>query len=98
MLMKFWRISHIEDGGLIRVIRKRWVGPQTITLGSRCSHVTTKGGFVKGVFGQIAIHLRKERTEMVDVDGLYIDIGVDTKELKQPSVRVGDLVWVTMNQ
>jgi putative aminopeptidase FrvX len=31
-------------------------------------------------FGQIAIHLRKERTEMVDVDCIYIDIGVDTKD------------------
>jgi hypothetical protein len=30
-----------------------------------------KEGF-KGVFGQIAIHLRKERTEMVDVDCISI--------------------------
>jgi putative aminopeptidase FrvX len=35
----------------------------------------------------------------LDVDGLYIDIGVDTKdEVTKLGVRVGDLVCVTMNQ
>lgn len=86
-----WRISYIEDSGLIRVIRNGG-SDQTVTLGSRCS-ITTKTKKINGVFGQIAIHLRKERTEMVDVDGLYVDVGVDSKdEVVKLGIRVGDLV------
>lgn len=86
-----WRISHINDNGLINVVRNGG-SDQTVALGSRCSISTNKGKII-GVFGQIAIHLRKEANKTLEVEDLIIDIGVDTKkDVINLGVRVGDIV------
>ncbi|MFA6808854.1 MAG: M20/M25/M40 family metallo-hydrolase [Eubacteriales bacterium] len=47
---------------------------------------------VKGVIGSKAIHLQKkdERKKALDLEKLYIDIGVNTKEEAEKLVRIGD--------
>lgn len=87
-----WRISHVEDNGLIRVVRNGG-SDTTVTIGSRCDIMTMFNGKIKGVFGQTAIHLRDDRLKCSDVHELYIDIGVDTKdEVFQSGLNIGDIV------
>lgn len=88
-----WRISHIEESGLIRVVRNG--GSDTsVILGTRCDIMTMYHGKVRGIFGQRAVHLRKHWTEETkEPHELYIDIGAESiEDVHQKGIQVGDIV------
>jgi putative aminopeptidase FrvX len=84
-----FKVVHISDG-LIRVVKNGGVDAM-IAPGTRVNILTNKG-IVRGVFGQIAIHLRHGSTDKAPkLEDLYIDLGVDTNEaVKELGVRIGD--------
>ncbi len=87
-----YRVSHIEDNGLLRVVRNGGCDP-SVSLGSRCEIKTRFNGNHKGVFGQRAVHLRDSWTDEKDVNELYIDVGAeDKKEVDEMGIIVGDIV------
>ncbi|MCL2392951.1 MAG: M42 family metallopeptidase [Oscillospiraceae bacterium] len=57
-------------------------------------HVFVGKGKIKGVIGNKPIHLQKEaeRTQVYDIDAMYIDIGCDSKEEAEKLVNKGDFV------
>lgn len=83
-------ISDINDNGLLKFttvggIDKRILVSKPVLVGKNK---------ILGVIGIKPIHLQKkeERNKAIDIDNLYIDIGVDSKEQAEKLVNIGDYV------
>lgn len=83
-------VIDIDDKGLIKFttvggIDKRILVSKPVIIGDNK---------IPGVIGSKPIHLQKknEREKAIDIDSLYIDIGVDSKEEASKLVNIGDYV------
>lgn len=83
-------ITDISEGGLLKFstvggIDKRILLSKPVLIGDNK---------ILGVIGSKPIHLQKkdEREKALDIEDLYIDIGVDSKEKAESHVKVGDYV------
>ncbi|MGI5875214.1 MAG: M42 family metallopeptidase [Dethiobacteria bacterium] len=83
-------ISSIEKNGHLRFylvggVNKDFLVSKPVKIGSRG---------ISGVIGAKAIHLQKkeERQKTLEVEQLYIDIGVKNKEEAEKHVKIGDYV------
>lgn len=89
-----WRVSQIESSGLVKVHRNGGTD-ETTALGSRVVLFNPlKGTSINGVFGQTAIHLRKDE-KLKKVEDLYVDFGFGSKEEALEFITVGDLICYT---
>lgn len=88
-----WMVQYVTDEGLIYVIRNGGADHQ-IAPSKRVNIHTKSNGFVRGVFGWPAIHLRtKGKEETPNVNNLWIDVGCHSKEeVKNLGVRIGDVI------
>ncbi|MBQ8161463.1 MAG: M20/M25/M40 family metallo-hydrolase [Clostridia bacterium] len=90
-----FRVTHIDDKGMIHVQRAGGVNPKLyVGAPMQISHVTYEDGkariqTVTAVGAVVSESLKKERMEDKD---LILDIGADTKEEAQAVVSVGDPV------
>ena len=83
-------ITHIDDMGLLKFttvggIDKRILVSKPVIIGK---------DKIPGVIGAKPIHLQKkeEWKKALDMDKLYIDIGVDTREEAEKLINIGDYV------
>ncbi|NLW22482.1 MAG: M42 family metallopeptidase [Tissierellia bacterium] len=83
-------ITHIEDSGLLKFIPVGGIDKRILVS----KPVLVGKNKVFGVIGAKPIHLQKreEWKKALDLDQLYIDIGVDSKEEAEKLVNVGDYV------
>ena len=73
-----WTINHIDDKGYLSVV-KNGGSDQQVAPGQRVN-IIGRNGIVKGVFGWLAIHERRENPVKHEVKNLYVDIGASSKE------------------
>ena len=75
-----WFVNHIDDNGFINVIRNG--GSDQMIAPSKRVNIHTKKGYVKGVFGWPAIHVRhgKDADLKPEIANIFIDIGAKTRE------------------
>ncbi len=88
-----WFVNYISDKGYINVIRNG--GSDHIIAPSKRVNIHTKNGFVKGVFGWPAIHVRKGKDASMtpSVENIFIDIGAkDKEEVLEKGIHVGSVV------
>lgn len=85
-----WRISNIEENGIIRVVRN---GGSDSMIAPSKTGIIHVGKFtkIKGVFGFPAIHVREENGEIKPKD-LMFDTGYTKKELLEKDVHVGQII------
>ncbi len=83
-------ITHIDDKGFL------WIGPvggwdPQIAQGQRVT-VRGKNGHVPGVTGKCPIHLQKPemRKKVMELDDMWVDIGVSSRKEAERLVSVGD--------
>ena len=83
-------VTDIDDQGFVKFttvggIDKRILVSKTVSIGSNR---------VPGVIGAKPIHLQKnsERSNVIPLDDLYIDIGADTKNEAEQLIEIGDYV------
>jgi putative aminopeptidase FrvX len=88
-------VSHITDGGYLRVVGTGGWDPQVL-VGQRVE-VMTKSGPIPGVVGRKPIHVLEgdERKKAVELKGLHVDIGVRDGEAARELVREGDPIVIT---
>lgn len=88
-----WFISYITDSGYIHVIRNG--GSDHQIAPAKRVNIHTENGYVKGVFGWPAIHLRKngEKETGPKVTNITIDVGASSKEeVEKLGIHVGCVV------
>lgn len=88
-----WFVNYISDDGFINVIKNG--GSDHLIAPSKRVNLHTKNGFVKGVFGWPAIHVRngKEPALVPTIENIFIDIGVKNKEeVLEKGIHVGTVV------
>ena len=83
-------VNYINDKGYISVRRMGGIDP-AITRAQRVV-IHTRNGPVKGVVGNVAIHLTKLEGEpkLPKIHDLFIDIGVPNRKAAEKLVRIGD--------
>jgi len=83
-------VNYIDDKGYISVRRMGGIDP-AITKAQRVV-IHTRNGPVKGVVGNVAIHLMKLEGEpkLPKIHDLFIDIGVASRKAAEKLVRIGD--------
>lgn len=81
-------ILHIEKNGFLRFATVGGVDPRVLVS----KRVLIGKEKLPGVIGAKAIHLqeRKERTKVIPLDHLFIDIGAGSREQAEEKVRPGD--------
>jgi len=85
-----WYIKYIDDDGFLYVERNGGSDPQIAP--SHRVNLHTEKGFVKGVFGWPAIHLRKSKTALPLLNNLFIDVGASSKqEVLDMGIHVGTI-------
>lgn len=85
-----WFVNYIDDNGYISVIRNG--GSDQMIAPSKRVNIHTKKGYVKGVFGWPAIHVRhgKDADLKPEVANIFIDIGAKSRdEVLEMGVHVG---------
>jgi putative aminopeptidase FrvX len=85
-----WFVNHIDDNGFINVVRNG--GSDQMIAPSKRVNIHTKKGFVKGVFGWPAIHVRhgKDADLKPEISNIFIDIGAKNREeVAEMGVHVG---------
>jgi len=83
-----WYIKYIDDDGFLYVERNGGSDPQIAP--SHRVNLHTEKGFVKGVFGWPAIHLRKSKTTQPTATSIFIDVGASNKqEVLDMGIHVG---------
>jgi putative aminopeptidase FrvX len=85
-----WFVNHIDDNGFINVVRNG--GSDQMIAPSKRVNIHTKKGFVKGVFGWPAIHVRhgKDADLKPEIANIFIDIGAKNREeVAEMGVHVG---------
>ncbi len=86
-----WYVSYISDKGFLHVIRNG--GSDHLIAPSMRVNVHTDQGFVDGVFGWPAIHLRKEKEHQPKISNITIDVGAASKEeVESMGIHVGCMV------
>ncbi|BBA17181.1 M42 family peptidase [Blattabacterium cuenoti] len=87
-----WNVNYITEEGIIYVSRNGGSDPQIAP--SKKVVIHTEKGFVHGVFGWPAIHIRKHsREKSPNVENLFVDIGVSSKnEAIDMGVYVGCVI------
>lgn len=86
-----WYVSYISDKGFIHVIRNG--GSDHMIAPSMRVNIHTDKGFIDGVFGWPAIHLRKEKEHVTKISNITIDVGALTKEeVEEMGIHVGCVV------
>jgi putative aminopeptidase FrvX len=87
-----WFVSYISDNGFIQVIRNG--GSDHMIAPSKRVNIHTKNGFVKGVFGWPAIHLRNgDKETPPSIKNITIDVGASTKkEVEEMGIHVGCVI------
>ncbi len=85
-------VSYIDENGFI--FFDTLGGHDNVMLSGRRVTIMTRNGYVYGVTGKRAIHLMdaKERKEVPETFGVWIDIGATTKEEAEALVEIGDTV------
>lgn len=85
-------VSYIDDDGFI--FFDTLGGHDTVMLPGRRVSILTRNGYVYGVTGKRAIHLMdaKERKEVPEIHGVWIDIGANSREEAEKQVQIGDAV------
>src|SRR6059036_336673 len=83
-------VNYIDDNGYISVRRMGGIDP-AITKAQRVV-IHTRNGPVKGVVGNVAIHLMKLEGEPKPpkIHDLFIDIGVASRKAAEKLVRIGE--------
>ena len=85
-----WFVNYIDDNGYISVIRNG--GSDQMIAPSKRVNIHTKNGYVTGVFGWPAIHVRhgKDADLKPEVANIFIDIGAKSRdEVLEMGVHVG---------
>ncbi len=85
-----WFVNHIDDNGFINVVRNG--GSDQMIAPSKRVNIHTKKGYVKGVFGWPAIHVRhgKDADLKPEIANIFIDIGAKNRdEALEMGVHVG---------
>ena len=87
-----WFVNYITDDGLIYVIRNG--GSDHMIAPSKVVNIHIKNGFVKGVFGWPAIHLREAgKEDAPKQDKIWIDCGCTSKqEVLDLGIHVGSVI------
>ena len=88
-----WFVHYITDDGFLHVIRNG--GSDHVIAPSKRVNIHTKNGFVKGVFGWPAIHVRKGEDAKLTpkIDNIWIDVGADDKkEVEKMGIHVGCVI------
>lgn len=87
-----WFVSYISDNGFIQVIRNG--GSDHMIAPSKRVNIHTKKGWVKGVFGWPAIHLRNgDKETPPSIKNITIDVGASTKkEVEDLGIHVGCVI------
>jgi len=73
-----WYIKYIDDDGFLYVEKNGGSDPQIAP--SHRVNLHTEKGFVKGVFGWPAVHLRKSKTTQPTLNSIFIDVGASNKQ------------------
>ncbi len=85
-----WYIKYIDEEGFLYVERNGGSDPQIAP--SHRVNLHTEKGFVKGVFGWPAIHLRKGKTTQPNANNIFIDVGARNKqEVLDMGIDVGTI-------
>lgn len=86
-------IRDITDDGFLKLTS---VGGSDKTV-SRGQHITVHADTpVHGVIGQTAIHLRdSDEADVADISEQHVDIGVDSREMAEELVEIGDPITFT---
>ena len=88
-----WFVNYISDDGFINVIKNG--GSDHLIAPSKRVNIHTKNGFVKGVFGWPAIHVRngKDPALQPTIENIFIDIGAKSKdEVLEKDIHVGTVI------
>ncbi len=85
-------VSYIDDNGFI--FFETLGGHDNVMLSGRRVTILSRKGYVCGVTGKRAIHLMdaKERKEVPEIYGVWIDIGATSKAEAEEMVEIGDAV------
>jgi len=91
------QVMYISKEGYLYV--RRLGGIDLLSLPGSEVVVITKKGTISGVLGKIPIHVQSptERTKAIELEDLWIDIGVDSEEEAANLVEVGDPVAIKSN-
>ncbi len=88
-----WYVNYISEKGTVHVIRNG--GSDQTIAASRRVNIHTADGFVRGVFGWPAIHVRKGKDANLapTLENIFIDVGAkDKKEVEALGIHVGCVV------
>ena len=88
-----WFVNYISEDGFINVIRNG--GSDHIIAPSKRVNIHTENGFVKGVFGWPAIHVRKGKDQNLtpSIENIFIDVGAkDKDEVLEMGIHVGCII------
>lgn len=87
-----WFVNYITDDGLIYVVRNG--GSDHMIAPSKVVNIHTKNGFVKGVFGWPAIHLRDAAKEEAPAQHtIWIDCGcISKQEVLDLGIHIGSVI------
>ena len=87
-----WFVNYITDDGYLYLRRNG--GSDALIAPSMRANIHTKNGFVKGVFGWPAIHVRNiEKDEAPTIKNIFIDCGCKNREeVHNQGVHVGSVV------
>ncbi len=85
-------VSYIDDNGFI--FFEALGGHDNVMLSGRRVTILSRKGDIFGVTGKRAVHLMdaKERREVPEIHGVWIDIGAASKAEAQEMVEIGDAV------
>lgn len=91
------QVMFISKEGYIYV--RRLGGIDLLSLPGSEVVILTRKGEVKGILGKIPIHVQTptERTKAIELEDLWIDIGVDSQEEAEALVEVGDPIAIKSN-
>ena len=88
-----WFVHYISDDGFITVVRNG--GSDHLIAPSKRVNIHTKNGFVRGVFGWPAIHVRRGEDAKLTpkIENIFIDVGAANKqEVLDMGVHVGCVI------
>lgn len=86
-----WYVKYIDDDGYIYVLKNG--GSDVLIAPSQRANFHTKNGFVKGVFGWPAVHLRTSKSPSPNLNNIFIDVGASSKkEVIEMGINVGTVV------
>ncbi|WP_307768804.1 M20/M25/M40 family metallo-hydrolase [uncultured Bacteroides sp.] len=89
------QVVHIADNGFIYFRRNGWIDHLTL-LGQEVTIIGKKKN-IDGVIGKKPIHLSKPDDKNPDIDDMWIDTGLNSREEVVKYVSVGDLIVYKSN-